>query len=242
MHNTTTIRHFAVGHLGQPVGMFTNTSSTALVWRGVHNGYDIEQTVSTESHNVRFPGQYDILGNGLYYNYHRDYDPSLGRYIQSDPIGLSGGLNTYGYVGANPLMGVDPLGLCKDNLNPFHIIGEEWSRSYWDDSETSDLRNGMVVTAKATISVLAVPYRAVRTYQNAGDAADISAYLLNGDYDSAAISIGSMLFGRSFRNMVPIKLDPKNLSRSEDMRREAVNQAVSKSSEQVMNNACECGD
>ncbi|MED5610695.1 RHS repeat-associated core domain-containing protein, partial [Pseudomonas sp. JH-2] len=49
--------------------------------------------------------------SGLHYNYFRDYDPQTGRYVESDPIGLEGGLNTYGYVDANPLMLIDPLGL-----------------------------------------------------------------------------------------------------------------------------------
>jgi len=48
---------------------------------------------------------------GMHYNYFRDYDPSIGRYIESDPIGLDGGVNTYAYVDANPLMKVDLLGL-----------------------------------------------------------------------------------------------------------------------------------
>jgi len=63
------------------------------------------------TYNPRFPGQYFDKETNLHYNYFRDYEPSTGRYVQSDPIGLRGGLNTYGYVGGNPVNYVDPLGL-----------------------------------------------------------------------------------------------------------------------------------
>jgi hypothetical protein len=52
-----------------------------------------------------------IATDAEHYNYFRDYDPATGRYIESDPIGLEGGLGTYGYVGARPLNLVDTLGL-----------------------------------------------------------------------------------------------------------------------------------
>ncbi len=61
---------------------------------------------------LRFPGQYFDQETNLAYNYFRDYDPSLGRYVESDPIGLEGGsLSTYVYVQSNPLNNVDPSGL-----------------------------------------------------------------------------------------------------------------------------------
>ncbi|MCB2795380.1 RHS repeat-associated core domain-containing protein, partial [Listeria monocytogenes] len=58
--------------------------------------------------NLRFPGQYYDAESGLHYNYFRDYDPETGRYGESDPIGLSGGVNTYGYVQGAPLNRINP--------------------------------------------------------------------------------------------------------------------------------------
>jgi RHS repeat-associated protein len=61
--------------------------------------------------DMRFPGQRHDAATGLYHNYFRDYDPTIGRYVQSDPIGLVGGINTYAYGNGAPLGFSDPLGL-----------------------------------------------------------------------------------------------------------------------------------
>jgi len=61
--------------------------------------------------NLRYPGQQFDRESNLHYNYHRDYDSQIGRYLQSDPVGLRAGVNTYGYVGGNPLSLIDPFGL-----------------------------------------------------------------------------------------------------------------------------------
>ena len=57
------------------------------------------------------PGQYFDRETNTHYNYFRDYDPAQGRYIQSDAIGLQGGINTYAYAGGSPVSHVDVRGL-----------------------------------------------------------------------------------------------------------------------------------
>jgi len=61
--------------------------------------------------NMRFPGQRLDLSSGTLYNYFRDYDTTSGRYLQSDPLDLYGGINRFVYAESNPLARIDPLGL-----------------------------------------------------------------------------------------------------------------------------------
>jgi RHS repeat-associated protein len=65
----------------------------------------------TFTYNLRFPGQIYDSQAGLSQNVFRDYDPAIGRYVESDPIGLKGGVNTYWYANSNPIQLSDPFGL-----------------------------------------------------------------------------------------------------------------------------------
>jgi RHS repeat-associated protein len=89
----------------------------ALVWAADADAFGVNLPDENPAgkgaftYNQRFPGQYFDKETGLHYNYYRDFDPQTGRYVQSDPIGLEGGINTYAYVSSNPLSEIDPLGL-----------------------------------------------------------------------------------------------------------------------------------
>jgi len=96
--------------LGSPNLVTSNTGQ--IKWQGAMDAFgQVQATTSDINNPLRFPGQYADSETGVHYNYFRDYDPEVGRYIQSDPIGLAGGVNTYGYVSGNPVNFYDPYGL-----------------------------------------------------------------------------------------------------------------------------------
>ena len=121
------------------VSVATNTSAFTFTDTGTTNNrarfYRVQFLPNTSAvnitNNLRFPGQYYDAESGLNYNLMRDYDPTLGRYIQSDPIGLMGGVNLYGYVDGNPLVRRDTIGLFEiPNLHDtFNAANSILSRS-----------------------------------------------------------------------------------------------------------------
>lgn len=108
-------------HLGTPIAV-TNETQT-VVWEASKLPFGETSTTGSISFEKRFPGQIVDEESGYYYNYFRDYDPIIGRYIQSDPIGLLGGSNTYAYVGGNPITRIDPTGRVYILLIPFFFDG-----------------------------------------------------------------------------------------------------------------------
>lgn len=115
-------------HLGTPQQLIDQAG--AIVWAQRSEAFGKTVVVQTTvTNNLRFPGQYYDGETDTHYNYFRDYEPGMGRYVQQDPIGFKGGINFYGYVLGGPLGEIDPLGLakCEDVIEPdWAPLGRGW--------------------------------------------------------------------------------------------------------------------
>ena len=108
-----TVRHYHCDHLGTPIALTDEQQNIVWAarldpWGNIEqefNPHDIEQS-------IRLPGQHHDKETGLYYNRHRYYDPSIGAYVNQDPIGLNGGVNLFVYP-LNPKQSIDPFGLME---------------------------------------------------------------------------------------------------------------------------------
>lgn len=127
-NETTHFVHF--DHLGTPRRV-TDQNQT-VVWRWDSTPFGVSQpdedpdgNSEAFTLNLRFPGQYYDSESGLHYNYFRTYDPGIGRYIESDPIGLLGGLNAFEYAKSDPVHFFDSRGLdaelCRRTFYPYPI-------------------------------------------------------------------------------------------------------------------------
>ena len=104
------VAYYHNDHLGTPQVLTDSTGY--VVWKGAYAPFGkVQISVATIENNFRFPGQYYDSETGHSYNYHRTYNPEIGRYNTADPIGLRGGINPYAYVAGNPINKIDLWGL-----------------------------------------------------------------------------------------------------------------------------------
>jgi RHS repeat-associated protein len=130
-------------HLQTP--RLATNSAAQIVWRSRHEAFgkatienDPDGNGAIIALNFRFPGQYFDGESGTHYNYFREYDPGTGRYWQSDPVGLVGGVNTYAYVLGNPLRLFDFYGLEPCDWQDFNARREQAERAAADARANGD--------------------------------------------------------------------------------------------------------
>ena len=112
------VYYFHNDHLGTPQ-VLTNDSQ-AIVWKAVYTPFgEAVPSIQIVENPFRFPGQYYDQETGLHYNYFRYYDPTTGRYVTPDPIGLDGGINLWAYTANNPTNWIDPFGLFQ---SPWYLM------------------------------------------------------------------------------------------------------------------------
>lgn len=142
----STLYYVETDHLGTP-RQVVKPNGNVVVWKWdfMQNTFgnsapdqDPDGDAVTFVLGMRFPGQYYDQEIGLNYNYRRDYEAATGRYIQSDPAGLIGGLSTYAYALLNPWRFADPLGLeiiCIDN----------WDNDYYEARTSTTREIGNII-------------------------------------------------------------------------------------------------
>jgi len=132
------VSYLHTDHLGTPRRATDEAGNVVWAWESDAFGTtaaneDPDNDSTATIINLRFAGQYYDAETALHYNYFRYYDPNVGRYISSDPIGLVGGPNTYGYGFANPLTFTDRLGLLPPDPAP-EGCEWEWKHTWWEKS------------------------------------------------------------------------------------------------------------
>ena len=160
-NNFGEVLYYYNDHLGTPQALYNKQGQQK--WQANYSAFGQAEIINNlVTQNLRFSGQYYDDESGLHQNFFRDYDPRIGRYIQTDPIGLRGGINTYAYVGGNPLVFIDPFGLVLWS-------GEFHSRSavvvggvVWMEFElTSECVDGQKAHVKVTAKALSVGTKGV---------------------------------------------------------------------------------
>ncbi len=131
-------------HLGTPIALINAQGGTD--WRAEFDPWGNQVDGSNPQRlyqPIRMQGQHYDDESGMHYNRHRYYDPTLGRYISQDPIGLQGGWNLYSYTG-NPVRYVDPMGLYQMCYRKFSPIPVPYARHCYikfEDGTTSSFDN-----------------------------------------------------------------------------------------------------
>jgi len=162
---TNTVNYITADQLGAPRAVSNSAGTTIWSWPYVANPFGETAPTSTTGYvlNLRYPGQYYDAESGTNYNMFRTYEPAKGGYLQSDPVGLNGGISTYAYVGSNPLNYVDPEGLQMFTGGVDMSLGPiEWSKG--TVCEKNAIANGLAQMVPITGMTLTLSGNAFTPY------------------------------------------------------------------------------
>lgn len=122
-------------HLGTP--QVLTDATWQVVWQSKQDPFgEMTEVTNQVEQNLRFPGQYFDVETKNHYNYFRDYDPSIGRYVESDPLGINDGPSTYGYTHQSPVLNTDFYGLFKDpQTNQMFMALKDFGLTYLEMRE-----------------------------------------------------------------------------------------------------------
>jgi RHS repeat-associated protein len=140
-------------HLNTPRQLTNATKQLVWNWGYTPFGDNQPNSITTSPvFNLRYPGQYYDPESKLHYNINRYYDPAMGRYTQSDPIGLNGGINTYTYVGGNAINYIDPTGLYS--ISELNKDINQATGGCSDDTFMNDVLNNYIETQNSIPSIV----------------------------------------------------------------------------------------
>jgi RHS repeat-associated protein len=148
---TKTLYYLHTDHLGTP--QLATNSAKAIEWQAIYEPFGWQNTVSgTITQNLRLPGQYFDSETTSYHNGFRDYVAILGRYGQSDQIGLSGGTNTYAYANLNPGKFTDVSGdQFKSTIDMANGFTEGRTVSYVSIPSPADIAIGAAISSNSDL-------------------------------------------------------------------------------------------
>jgi RHS repeat-associated protein len=148
-------------HLATPQVM--TDGAAAVVWDASYRPFGEATIAGAAANDQRFPGQTADAETGYHDNWYRTYDPSLGRYLQSDPIGIMAGFNTYAYVGGNPVMYADPTGELA--LIPvFLVLADATGLGLTLYASAITVCGGTTITAPVAVRISGAPGRKSRRW------------------------------------------------------------------------------